>query len=107
MGEEKLVAVYRAGNTIEGNFLQGLLAQEGIAVKLIADGDGKGSSHEVELQVSADKVDHACRILREYEARSDGDDAESQQPWLCRRCGEENESTFESCWNCQAQSGHA
>ena len=24
------------------------------------------------------------------------------QIWTCRRCGEENESTFEVCWHCQA-----
>ncbi len=107
MAEEKLVAVYRAGNSIEGNFLQGLLAHEGIPVTLLADGsegNAKGS-REVELQVPADKVDAARRVLRRYE--TDSDDAEAAaQSWICRRCGEENESTFEACWNCQASPGH-
>src|SRR5262245_48166342 len=64
MGEEKLVAVYRAGNAIEGNFLQGLLAKKGIPVKLLAEGGTKGS-REVEIQVPADKVDAARRVLKE------------------------------------------
>lgn len=104
MAEEKLVAVYRAGNSIEGNFLQGLLAQEGIPVTLIAEGSPKGS-REVELQVPADKVDAARRVLRRYEAESE--DEASDEAWTCRRCGEENEASFEACWNCQATSGHA
>ena len=106
MAEEKLVAVYRAGNTIEGNFLQGLLAQEGIPVELLAEGDTKGN-REVELQVPADKVDAAQRVLRKYEADLESDADASSEPWTCRRCGEENEASFEACWNCQASSGHA
>ena len=106
MAEEKLVAVYRAGNSIEGNFLQGLLAQEGIPVKLLAEGPAKGN-REVELQVPADKVDAARRVLRRYEAESEDDAETSSQAWICRRCGEENEASFEACWNCQATSGHA
>jgi hypothetical protein len=96
--------VYRAGNTIEGNFLQGLLAQEGIPVTLLPDGDTKGS-REVEIQVPADKVDAARRVLRRYEADGE-DDAEATEPWICRRCGEENEASFEACWNCQAAPSH-
>jgi hypothetical protein len=106
MAEEKLVAVYRAGNSIEGNFLQGLLAKDGIPVTLLADGNPKGS-REVELQVPADKVDAARLVLRRYEADSEADAAPAAQAWTCRRCGEENESSFEACWNCQAEFGHA
>ena len=25
-----------------------------------------------------------------------------QEPWTCRRCGEENEGQFAACWNCGA-----
>ena len=106
MAEEKLVAVYRAGNTIEGNFLQGLLAQEGIPVTLLPEGSPKGS-REVEIQVPADKLDAARQVLRRYEAGTDDGTEAVSEPWICRRCGEENESTFEACWNCQAKSSHA
>ena len=84
MAEEKLVAVYRAGNSIEGNFVQGLLAQEGIPVTLLADGNPKGS-REVELQVPADKVDAARRVLRRYEAESEDDAGSATQAWTCLR----------------------
>ncbi len=26
---------------------------------------------------------------------------EDASPWICARCGEENDASFEYCWNCQ------
>lgn len=37
-------------------------------------------------------------------------DTAEQPPWTCRRCGETNPATFETCWKCRADrpatSGH-
>jgi hypothetical protein len=49
----------------------------------------------VELWVVRDAdYDRACRILES--AISDKDAA----PWRCRNCKEENDESFELCWNC-------
>jgi len=109
MGEDKLVAVYRAGNSIEGNFVQSLLVEEGIPVKLRPNSSSgrRGDNGEVEVQVPAERFDAAKRVIDRYEAGLSSDEGADTRPWNCRRCGEENEASFESCWNCQAESGHA
>jgi putative signal transducing protein len=49
----------------------------------------------VELWVVRDRdYDVACRILES--AISD----EHAAPWACKRCNEENDESFEFCWNC-------
>jgi len=104
MSEERGIAVFRAGNRTEGNFVAGLLSGEGIPVTTLPAG---GSSNgEVELHVPAAHADAAQTIIRAYEKQMD-QQAQSEEAWVCRRCGEENESSFDTCWNCQAEPGHA
>ena len=109
--EAKLVRVYRAGNSIEGNFLQGLLAEEGIPAQLLDDAGRRlvsgNATGEVEVHVPKDFLEAAARIIDDYERRSSESTGTEGASWECLRCGEENESTFESCWNCQAEYGNA
>jgi hypothetical protein len=102
MSEEKQASVYRAGNAIEGNFVEGLLRQRGIPVTT----EPASGAAEVELFVALEHLEAAREVVRAYEASADGDGGEAP-PWHCRRCGEENEPTFDTCWNCDARSGHA
>ncbi len=50
----------------------------------------------VKLEVAPEDYDRAVKLL---------DDDESQAailgPWICERCNEQNEATFELCWKCQ------
>tara|TARA_B110000503_G_scaffold42977_1_gene70331 strand:- start:13109 stop:13408 length:300 start_codon:yes stop_codon:yes gene_type:complete len=49
----------------------------------------------VELWVVRDTdYDKACRILES--AISD----ENASPWICKNCKEENDESFDLCWNC-------
>jgi hypothetical protein len=102
--ESRLTRVYRAASAIEASFLKGLLEEEGIAVRTFGPSDSQpfpaGGSTEIEIHVPEQLADAARKVLDDYEARSAGDS--QQSPWLCQRCGEENESSFDTCWNCQA-----
>ena len=109
--DEKLVRIYRAGNSIEGSFLQGLLADEGIPAAL-TDGAGRrvvsaNAAGEIDVHVPTEHRGAAEEIIRDYERRSAGEDAGDGGAWECLRCGEENESSFDACWNCQANHGNA
>lgn len=48
-----------------------------------------------ELWVNAEEYPQAQEMLEALL------NAPSGQSWLCAHCGEENEGTFELCWNCQ------
>jgi hypothetical protein len=101
--ESRLTRVYRAASAIEASFLKGLLEEEGISVRTFGPNDSSsfpGGSSEIEIHVPEQLADAARKVLDDYEARSSGD--LQQAPWLCQRCGEENEPSFDTCWNCQA-----
>ncbi|OYP39148.1 hypothetical protein [Rhodopirellula sp. MGV] len=51
----------------------------------------------VRIQVAAKDFDRADELLRQHEQ-----ELLAKEPWLCARCDEPNEATFEYCWNCQA-----
>ncbi len=52
----------------------------------------------VELWVNEDSdFERACRIIES--SLSDKDAA----PWRCTGCGEENDASFEFCWNCRGE----
>jgi len=104
MSEAKGIAVYRAGNQTEGNFLKGLLKERGIPVSFHTFSTHPES--EVELYVAAADADRAQQLIRAYEAQTEAGDSPDEN-WECTRCGEENESSFETCWNCQARAGHS
>jgi len=104
MSESRGVAVYRAGNQIEGNFVKGLLTERGIPVTAHPENARKDA--EVELQVPEPHAALAQSIIRAYEQQSESASA-AEEDWVCHRCGEANESSFEECWNCQAAPGNA
>ena len=101
--EERLTRVYRAASSVEAGFLKGLLEEEGIAVRTFGPTDSNpfpGSAAEIEIHVPEHLADAARKVLEDYEARSAGE--ADQEAWLCQRCSEENEASFDTCWNCQA-----
>ena len=56
---------------------------------------GAGTMRLVRLEVATEDAERATLILAEDErlARTAG-------PWICSRCREQNEATFEICWSC-------
>ncbi len=50
----------------------------------------------VKLEVAPEDYDRAVQLLEE-----DASKASILGPWICRACKEQNEATFEICWNCK------
>ena len=51
--------------------------------------------HELWLRHDADYDKASTIIDKEIE------NPEPREPWVCAECNEENEGSFEVCWNCQ------
>jgi len=101
--EDRLTRVYRAASSIEAGFLRGLLEEEGIPVRTFGPTDANpfpSAAGEIEIHVPEQMADAARKAIEDYEARSSAD--ANQAAWLCQRCAEENEASFDTCWNCQA-----
>lgn len=89
------------GTLIEIHTWKGLLETQGIDVKLKgeallgATGELGIEAAYAEVWVHKNQIEAARAIL---------DSTKNQcVPWLCRECGEKNESTFELCWQCGAE----
>jgi hypothetical protein len=104
-----MVVLHAAKNPAEAHLLRALLADAGIESLILnemlqaAQGDF-GLAPEVAPQVALlDPRDHprALAVLEEMLARS-RPGAEEHALWSCAACGEENDSSFELCWQCQA-----
>lgn len=91
--------------THENNILVGnarnLLVEHGVESILknefAGSGAGELSTFDTwqEVWVRDEDYQNAQQILEVLSAPVDG------ETWACARCGEINEPTFHSCWNCQ------
>ena len=95
--------VYTSENRLLVGHARGLLEAQGIEV-LMRNEFAAGATGEVpvfetwpELWVVNDRdYDRACGIIADAFRDS------AAAPWHCQRCGEENDASFEFCWNCGA-----
>lgn len=91
---------YSAGNPMEAELLVGLLRQHGIGAEtrsqglLGAIGELPMDALHTPIWVAPSDLDHARKVLQEYEEKNDGPD------WTCPQCGEMNTPEFELCWQC-------
>ncbi|MDG2220607.1 MAG: DUF2007 domain-containing protein [Rubripirellula sp.] len=56
---------------------------------------GAGTMRLVRLEVATEDAERATLILAEDQRK-----ASKAGPWICSRCREQNEATFEVCWSC-------
>jgi hypothetical protein len=108
MSASPWIAVH-SGNLTEATFLVDLLRRESISAQLgdevmgtlapyLVDG---GSLSAVKVLVPEEEAEHAMSVIAEFTAG--GPSLSTQLPaWKCRRCGEQNESQFAVCWQCQS-----
>jgi len=47
--------------------------------------------------VDDEDYDKACKVLEDALSQ------DNAQPWICDHCTEENDASFELCWNCGTQ----
>ena len=100
---ERLVSVHKLNDPIEANLLRGLLLNEGIPVEITGEGlvgaySGVPKLCEVRLLVPPGFRIAAELFLRRYQDRRN--EPVSAGDWVCQGCGEENDPSFEICWNC-------
>jgi hypothetical protein len=107
------VIVY-SGNAADTAMLYSLLEAEEIPVRIgdetmgtlaphIIDG---GQTSAVKVLVPEDRVVDAEEVVNEFveDAKAQADAASPlSRPWTCPCCREQNDGTFDICWNCQTQ----
>jgi hypothetical protein len=109
--------VYTARDSMDANFLRGLLEQEGI--KAVVQGEALEEtwgdlnlSQKALPSVWVDDADlgRAAPIVEEYRQRDAADAnipdeareaaAAARPKWVCHNCGKLSEEQFTACWHC-------
>ena len=107
------VIVY-TGGAAETGVLRDLLIAAGIDARL---GDevmgtiapyivGAGAVAAIKVLVPEDRVADAAGVVAEFTgqaADASAAAAPTSQPWECPCCHEQNDGTFDICWNCQSE----
>jgi hypothetical protein len=95
--------IYLAENALEANLIRGRLEADGIGCRLEgealsgASGDLPVDVLQMPVLVASGDAAKARQVIAEYESRR-------QLPeWVCQCCGEQNQASFEICWNCLAE----
>ena len=92
---ENRFIVGNAKNILEINGLDVVLRNEHASSAI---GEVSAFDSWVELWVLNDAdYDRACKIIETSLSK------EGAQEWFCALCNEENDASFEVCWNCQAE----
>lgn len=109
MNETDIVEVYCAPNTVEAYALKNVLEDAGIRTRVVGDmlqaatGDlPLGFDSQPRLWVARSDETRAKQLLDECEqSHQIAQDGVAAATWRCAHCGEEVESDFEVCWNCE------
>ncbi len=65
-----------------------------------------GTMAAIKVVVPEDRLEEARAILAEFTGRGAGAPAPGVpafRPWECPCCHEQNDGTFDICWNCQSE----
>lgn len=93
------IAVFEAANSLEAHTLKGALESRGMAVQLKGEalsgalGELPMDVARVTLLVQANDWQQAREFIQDYQQQGG-------RSWRCRQCGEENDASFEICWQC-------
>jgi hypothetical protein len=107
------VIVY-AGGTADTAVLRDLLLAGGVNAQLGDDYMGTmapfviagGTTAAVKVLVREDQIDDARDIVVEFAEQSKHEAPAGTSPftpWACPCCHEQNDGTFDICWNCQTE----
>lgn len=105
---DDIVDIYSAADLTEAYFLRDMLEQAGIATRVVGDTlTGMlppGEETAPRLWVFRGDEARARTLLEQFEKqhqRPHPDDDRPAATWQCPTCGEQVDSEFELCWNCQ------
>jgi hypothetical protein len=107
------VVVY-SGGTADTAVLCDLLGAEGVPARLgdevmgtmapyMIDG---GTLASVKVMVPEDRLEEARKVVVEFAERAKNEPEPGSsmfQPWECPCCHEQNDGSFDICWNCQSE----
>jgi hypothetical protein len=107
------IIVY-AGGTADTAVLRDLLESAGVSARLGDEVMGSmapyviagGNTAAVKVLVPEDQLDDAREVVVEFAERAKNDEpaaAGQFQPWECPCCHEQNDGSFDICWNCQTE----
>ncbi len=107
------VIIY-SGSAADTAMLYSLLEAEEIPVRIGDEAMGTLAPHIIEggrtaavkVLVPDDRVDDAEEVVNEFveETRARAEAASPAfRPWTCPCCHEQNDGTFDICWNCQTE----
>ncbi|MBC8310891.1 MAG: DUF2007 domain-containing protein [Candidatus Marinimicrobia bacterium] len=97
--------IYKAADSHEAHFIQGILKKYSIESKLIGENLSIGVGGlpvdvlQVDILVPNDQIKKSEIIISNYENNLSLD--ESKENWECTSCKEINPPSFEICWNCK------
>ncbi|TWT85108.1 hypothetical protein CA13_65900 [Planctomycetes bacterium CA13] len=106
-----MVEVYRAADNAEAHLLCGIMQNEGIKARVVGDHLRDVLSHLAigavppRILAPPDGYEAARKIVLAYETRHKAPVDGSAAQWICARCGELNDPTFDVCWQCQSEHG--
>lgn len=102
MTKSRLVVVCECADSIEAETIR--IRLDAADIRAIVTGTdsatalglgGAGTMRLVRVEVDAADLDRARQLLRDDELK-----LQQAGPWVCSRCGEQNEAAFEVCWSC-------
>lgn len=107
------VVVYE-GTTADTGVLRDLLEAAGLTARIGDEVMGAmapyviagGSLSAVKVLVPEDQVERAAPVAAEFAARmqlGEGSGSPVFEPWECPCCHEQNDGSFDICWNCQTE----
>jgi hypothetical protein len=113
MSDHSWVIVYEGGSADTG-VLRDLLEGAGIPATLGDEVMGTmapyliagGTTAAIKVLVPEDRLEDARPIVAEFaKGKTDAPPpgARPFQPWECPCCHEQNDGTFDICWNCQSE----
>ncbi len=113
MSTHPLVIVY-TGGMADTALLRDLLVAAGIEAQLGDEVMGTmapymvagGAMAAIKVVVPEDRLEEAKPIVMEFAERATEappSGAPPFQPWECPCCHEQNDGTFDICWNCQSE----
>lgn len=106
-----MVPCYAAKDAEEASLLVLQLRAHGIDARTRADhgavafGELPADVLRVDVYVPEDQLASARERVRAFLVDSRAAAGSRGAPWICPSCREENEATFEICWNCQTAVG--
>jgi len=96
--------IYKAANSHEAHFIQGLLKRESIKSQLLGEnlslaiGELPIEAMQVDILVPKNNFSKSKKIISNYEKNLSLNKQDNE--WKCTKCNKLNPFNFDICWNC-------